>query len=52
MLLATNRSGRSLASQAAADGNSEFFEAVLTAMTEKLDKEQVQYRLLLTRYHC
>ena len=41
MMLATNRSGRSLASQAAAGWNRELFEAVLTAMREKLDQEQV-----------
>ena len=41
MLLATALWGQSLASQAAADGNRELLEAVLTAMREKLDQEQV-----------
>ena len=40
-MLATNDEGQSLGARAAAVGNRELFEAVLTAMREKLDREQV-----------
>ena len=41
MLLATDLGGQSLLAHAAAGGDRELFEAVLTAMREKLDREQV-----------
>lgn len=52
MLLLTDAEGRSLAAQATLSVDKATFEAVSTAIVERLGPKQVWYRLSFTRYQC